>query len=96
MCPSIKRPRYTEDKRVMLDRALGEVHFYKTLGVDVKLDFATFIKSDKEGGLKMVADAIIDRLNTMKYPAKVKEFDKERFLNDLKNFFQEEINYNPS
>jgi D-xylulose kinase len=93
---TIKRPRYTEDKRVMLDRALGEVHFYKTLGVDVKLDFATFIKSDKEGGLKMVADPIIDRLNTKKYPAKVKEFDKERFLNDLKNFFQEEINYNPS
>jgi hypothetical protein len=44
----------------------------------------------------MVADAIIDRLNTMKYPAKVKEFDKERFLNDLKKIFQEEINYNPS
>jgi D-xylulose kinase len=85
---TIKRPRYTEDKRVMLDRALGEVHFYKTLGVDVKLDFATFIKSDKEGGLKMVADAIIDRLNTMKYPAKVKEFDKERFLNDLKKSFK--------
>ena len=85
---TIKRPRYTEDKRVMLDRALGEVHFYKTLGVDVKLDFATFIKSDKEGGLKMVADPIIDRLNTMKYPAKVKEFDKERFLNDLKKSFK--------
>ncbi|WP_281643168.1 hypothetical protein [Hoylesella loescheii] len=93
---TIKRPRYAEDKRVMLDRALGEVHFYKTLGVDVKLDFGTFIKSDKEGGLKMVADAIIDRLNTMKYPAKVKDFDKERFLNDLKIFFKEEINYNPS
>lgn len=85
---TIKRSRYTEDKRVMLDRALGEVHFYKTWGVDVKLDFATFIKSDKEGGLKMVADAIIDRLNTMKYPAKVKEFDKERFLNDLKKSFK--------
>ena len=93
---TIKRPRYTEDKCVILDKALGEVCFHKTLGVDVKLDFATFIKSDKEGGLKMVADAIIDRLNTMKYPAKVKEFDKERFLNDLKKFFQEEINYNPS
>jgi hypothetical protein len=36
----------------------------------------------------MVADAIIDRLNTMKYPAKVKEFDKERFLNDLKKSFK--------
>lgn len=44
----------------------------------------------------MVADAIIERLSTMKYPAKVRDFDKERFLNDLKIFFKEEINYNPS
>lgn len=93
---TIKRPRYTEDKCVILDKALGEVRFHKTLGVDVKLDFATFIKSNKEEGLKMVADAIIDRLSTMKYPAKVKDFDKERSLNDLKIFFKEEISYNPS
>ncbi len=33
----------------------------------------------------MGADAIIDRLSTMKYPTKVKDFDKERFLNDLKS-----------
>ena len=26
---TIKRSRYTEDKCVILDRALGEVHFYK-------------------------------------------------------------------
>ena len=28
---TIKRSRYTEDKRGMLDRALGEVHFYKDM-----------------------------------------------------------------
>ena len=29
---TIKRPRYTEDKCVILDKALGEVRFHKTLG----------------------------------------------------------------
>ena len=93
---TIRKPRYTEDKYVTYEKVFGAIHYFKILEVDVKLDFGTFIKSDKEGGLKMVADAIIDRLSTMKYPAKVKDFDKERSLNDLKIFFKEEISYNPS
>lgn len=36
---TIKRSRYTEDKCVILDRALGEVHFYKTLGGRCKTRF---------------------------------------------------------
>ncbi|WP_036909394.1 hypothetical protein, partial [Hoylesella timonensis] len=56
----------------------------------IKLDFEEFINSNTEEGQKMIARSIMERVRNLKYPAKIKDFDKERFLKDLTLFFEQQ------
>lgn len=84
----VRRPLYTEDKTVTIHGL--EIHIYKSFGIDIKLRFEDFIQSGSEDGLKMVANEILTTVKNMKYPAKVKSFDKDKFYQDLNLFFEEE------
>lgn len=39
-------------------------------------------------GLKMIATLILESVKNIKYPRKIRDFDKERFYGDLKAFFE--------
>ena len=54
---------------------------------NLKVDYESFYHSDKEEGLRIIAQAILETLETLKYPVKLKEFDKLGFYNDMKTFF---------
>lgn len=86
----IRRPFYVEDKTVTLDKILGPVRIYKSFSFNIKLDFEEFISSNTEDGLKMIAGSIMETVKTLKYPKKIKDFDKERFYEDLRLFFEKE------
>ncbi|WP_418893596.1 hypothetical protein [Limibacterium fermenti] len=83
-----KRPSYVENKNIKLEGF--DVNIYKTFSLDIKLNFEDFFKSDKENGLKMVANEIITTIRDLKYPAKIKDFDREQFFHDLNCFFEQE------
>lgn len=85
------RPKYTEDKWIKCVAPYEPARIYRLLDFSLKLDFETFINSNTEEGLKIIAAAIIDKVSTMKYPAKTKGFDKEAFLEDLKRFFKRQM-----
>ncbi len=85
------RPRYTDEKWVKSLAPQGRFRIYRLLDFSLKLDFETFINSNTEDGLKIIAIAIIDKVSTMKYPAKTKGFDKELFFEDLKRFFKRQM-----
>lgn len=84
----VKRPHYVEDKFVK--GQLTEIHLYKQLFVDIKLDFNNFINSTQEEGLRMVANEFLETFRVLKYPKKIKDFDSKAFLADLELFFKEE------
>lgn len=86
----LKRPLYVQDRMICLDSALGKTHIYKTLTFKIKLDFEEFINSNTEEGQKMIARSIMERVRNLKYPAKIKDFDKERFFKDLTLFFEQQ------
>lgn len=81
-----KRPSYVENKNINLEGF--DVSIYKTFSLDIKLNFEDYYKSDKENGLKMIANEIITTVKYLKYPAKIKDFDKEIFFQDLSLFFK--------
>lgn len=83
-----KGPSYIENKNIKLEGF--DVNIYKTFSLDIKLNFEDYFKSDKESGLKMIADKIITTIRDLKYPAKIKDFDKEKFFRDLSLFFKNE------
>ena len=87
---SDRRPSYVQDRMICLDSALGKTHIYKNFSFTIKLDFEVFIHSNTEEGLKMIARSIMERVRNLKYPAKIKDFDKERFSKDLTVFFEQQ------
>ncbi len=86
----IGRPKYVEDRTVVYEKILGPTHIYKSFSFNIKLDFEEFISSNTEDGLKMIAGSIMETVRTLKYPKKIKDFDKEKFYEDLRLFFEKE------
>ncbi len=86
----VGRPKYVEDRTVVYEKILGPTHIYKTFSFDIKLNFEEFISSNTEDGLKMIAGSIMETVRTLKYPKKIKDFDKEKFYEDLRLFFEKE------
>lgn len=84
----IGRPQYIEEKTVTYERILGPTHIYKSFSFRIKLDYPSFIKSNTKDGLKMIATLILESVKNIKYPRKIRDFDKERFYGDLKAFFE--------
>ena len=85
----LKRPRYYDD--VYLNNPLfrGEkYHMYRNFEMEIELDYNHFFASDRQGGYNIIARTLLKALEEMKYPLKIrKEFDKDRFNRDMRDFF---------
>lgn len=83
-----RRPRYTEHKETM---AFGSILIvtHKTLEIEIKLGFEQFLAAEDEELRKMVAIEVLNTLHSLKPPKKVTDFDKDRFVADLDNFFNQ-------
>lgn len=83
-----RRPRYTEHKETM---AFGSIPIvtHKTLEIEIKLDFEQFLIADDKELQKMVSIEVLKTLHSLKLPKKVTDFNKERFVADLDNLFNQ-------
>ena len=86
-----QRPKYYEDKTFKYRGSVTpEVRLYKCLTADFVVDFESYFKlTTKEECLKYLALSFIDFLKTLKYPVKLKKFEKEKLLQAVKNIFIE-------
>ena len=86
-----QRPKYYEDKTFKYRGSVTpEVRLYKCLTADFVVDFEGYFKlTTKEECLKYLALSFIDFLKTLKYPGKLKKFEKEKLLQAVKDIFIE-------
>ena len=84
-----KRPRYYDDVYLNDPFIRGEkYHICRTFEMDIELDYNHFFASDRQGGYNIIARTLLKALDEMKYPLKIrKEFDKDRFNRDMRDFF---------
>ncbi len=84
-----KRPRYYDDVYLNDPFIRGEkYHICRTFEMDIELDYNHFFASDRQGGYNIIARTLLTALDEMKYPLKIrKEFDKDRFNRDMRDFF---------
>ena len=87
----VQRPKYYEDKTLRIRGSVTpEVRMYKCLLADFIVDFDTYIKAaNKEECLKILALSFIDFLKALKYPGKLKKFEKEKLLQTVREIFIE-------
>lgn len=85
------RPKYYEDKTFKYRGSVTpEVRLYKCLTADFVVDFEGYFKSaTKEECLKYLALSFIDFLKNLKYPGKLKKFEKEKLLQAVRDIFIE-------
>lgn len=85
------RPKYYEDKTLKYRGSVTpEVRMYKCLTADFVVDFEGYFKSaTKEECLKYLALSFIDFLKNLKYPGKLKKFEKEKLLQAVRDIFIE-------
>ena len=86
-----QRPKYYEDKTFKYRGSVTpEVRLYKCLTADFVVDFEGYFRlTTKEECLKYLALSFIDFLKTLKYPGKLKKFEKEKLLQAVKDIFIE-------
>lgn len=86
-----QRPKYYEDKTFKYRGSVTpEVRLYKCLTADFVVDFEGYFKSaTKEECLKYLALSFIDFLKNLKYPGKLKKFEKEKLLQAVREIFIE-------
>lgn len=87
----VRRPKYYEDKTLKFRGSVTpEVRMYKCLTVDFVVDFEGYFKlTTKEECLKYLALSFIDFLKNLKYPGKLKKFEKEKLLQAVRDIFIE-------
>ena len=83
------RPKYYDDKVVKLSWSVTpEVRLYKHLTLDFFMDFETYLNAkDENECLRVLAIAFLKVLEELKYPGKVKKFEREKFNQAVKEFF---------
>ena len=86
------RPKYYADKTVKSSGpVVQEVRLYKYLSFDFFMDFETFLNAkDEKECLRVLAIAFLKLLEELKYPGKVKKFEREKFNQAVKEFFIKE------
>lgn len=86
-----RRPKYYEDKTLKFRGSVTpEVRMYKCLTADFVVDFEGYFKlTTKEECLKYLSISFIDFLKNLKYPGKLKKFEKEKLLQTVRNIFIE-------
>lgn len=87
----VHRPKYFEDKTLKYRSSVTpEVRMYKCLTADFVVDFESYFKlTTKEECLRYLALSFIDFLSNLKYPGKLKKFEKEKLLQAVKDIFIE-------
>ena len=87
----VLRPQYYEDKTLRIRGSVTpEVRMYKCLTADFVVDFEGYFKlTTKEECLKYLALSFMDFLKTLKYPGKLKKFEKEKLLQTVREIFIE-------
>ena len=87
----VQRPKYYEDKTLKYrDSVTPEVRMYKCLTADFVVDFEGYFKlTTKEECLKYLALSFMDFFKTLKYPGKLKKFEKEKLLQRVREIFIE-------
>ena len=88
----IRRPKYKEiNKFKSLDGSMVEIK--GSFSHDIKIDYEEYDKfisgSDKESK-ELLYSKILTSIKELKLPVKVKNFDKQMFINDLKIYFENE------
>ena len=81
------RPKFYEEEIAKTPNlATTEVRLYKHLIFDFFMDFETYFHAkDKQECLRILGISFIKTLETLKYPGKVKKFEKEKFLQFVKD-----------
>ena len=76
------RPKFYEEKIIKTPHLMTpEVRWHKHLVFDFFMDFETYFHAkDKQECLRILGISFIKTLETLKYPGKVKKFEKEKFL----------------
>ena len=84
-----KRPKFYDDKTITSQASpTPEIRLYKHLIFDFIMDFETYLNAkDEKECLRVLAISFLKVLEELKYPGKVKTFEKERFNQTAKNFF---------
>lgn len=86
----VRKPRY---------KAIDNIKFFdgnKTeligvYGYDIRLNFEEFVSASETESKKILATEILNSLTNLDVlPKKVKDFDKERFKEDIEQFFKSE------
>lgn len=87
----VHRPKYYEDKTFKYRGSVTpEVRLYKCLTADFVVDFEGYFKlTTKEECLKYLALSFIDFLSNLKYPGKLKKFEKDKLLQTVIDIFIE-------
>lgn len=86
------RPKYYADKTVKSSGpVVQEVRLYKYLSFDFFMDFETYLNAkDEKECLRVLAISFLKVLEELKYPGKVKKFEREKFNQAVKEFFIKE------
>ena len=86
-----RRPKYYEDKTLKFRGSVTpEVRMYKCLTADFVVDFESYFRlTTKEECLNYLALSFLDFLKNLKYPGKLKKFEKEELLQTVRNIFIE-------
>ena len=85
------RPKYYEDKTLKYRGSVTpEVRMYKCLTADFVMDFEGYFRlTTKEECLNYLSLSFLDFLKDLKYPGKLKKFEKEELLQAVRNIFIE-------
>ena len=85
------RPKYYEDKILRYRGSVTpEVRMYKCLTADFVVNFEGYFRlTTKEECLNYLALSFLDFLKDLKYPGKLKKFEKEELLQSVRNIFIE-------
>ena len=84
-----KRPKFYDDKTIKSQASpTPEIRLYKHLIFDFIMDFETYLNAkDENECLRVLAIAFLKVLEELKYPGKVKKFEREKFNQAVKEFF---------
>ena len=83
------RPKYYEDRTLKCPGSVTpEVRMYKSLTADFVVDFEGYYNlSTKEECLQFLALSFLDFLKNLKYPGKLKKFEKEKLFQAVRDIF---------
>jgi len=85
----VRKPKYTSYRKYINQDGI-EIIEDRIFCFDVKLDYEKFRSQKDEENRKILASEILGSLSNLDaLPKKVKDFDKNRFKNDMRTFFDE-------